>query len=189
MALWAESNVSVVTMSGSRSRRLRTSKRARPCARSGMIVFKLDRERPAYAAHGGTLYYVKERYLRAYDYQSQRDNPLISIRRTSTAGDARPCRVSHVCCLAWHRMHTSACHGACAPQLLSTGAESLHCRRSPGVPLCRVRTCSRLDVQTRGGLMDRTLHGPGQAACCRRRAAQPWRGRRAWQAATRARAR
>jgi coatomer protein complex subunit alpha (xenin) len=54
-----------------------------------MIVFKLDRERPAYAAHGGTLYYVKERYLRAYDYQSQRDNPLISIRRTSTAGAAR----------------------------------------------------------------------------------------------------
>ncbi|KAK9839869.1 hypothetical protein WJX81_007554 [Elliptochloris bilobata] len=53
---------------------------------SGMIVFKLERERPAYATHGGTLYYVKERFLRAYDYQSQRDNPLISIRRSSTAG-------------------------------------------------------------------------------------------------------
>ena len=53
---------------------------------SGMIVFKLERERPAYATHGGTLYYVKERFLRAYDYQSQRDNPLISIRRSTTAG-------------------------------------------------------------------------------------------------------
>ena len=51
-----------------------------------MIVFKLERERPAYATHGGTLYYVKERFLRAYDYQSQRDNPLISIRRSTTAG-------------------------------------------------------------------------------------------------------
>ena len=48
---------------------------------SGMIVFKLERERPAYAHHQGTLYYVKDRYLRAYDYQSQRDNPLVSIRR------------------------------------------------------------------------------------------------------------
>lgn len=28
---------------------------------SGMIVFKLERERPAYALHGNLLYYVKER--------------------------------------------------------------------------------------------------------------------------------
>lgn len=55
-----------------------------------MIVFKLERERPAYATHGGTLYYVKERFLRAYDYQSQRDNPLISIRRSTTAGAPLP---------------------------------------------------------------------------------------------------
>jgi coatomer protein complex subunit alpha (xenin) len=32
-----------------------------------MIVFKLERERPAYALHGNTLYYVKDRYLRTYD--------------------------------------------------------------------------------------------------------------------------
>ena len=38
---------------------------------------------PAYAHHQGTLYYVKDRYLRAYDYQSQRDAPLISIRRAA----------------------------------------------------------------------------------------------------------
>lgn len=29
-----------------------------------MIVFKLERERPAYAAYGGSLYYIKDRYLR-----------------------------------------------------------------------------------------------------------------------------
>eukprot|EP00951_Prasinocladus_malaysianus_P042322 scaffold511335_cov51-Prasinocladus_malaysianus.AAC.1 len=46
-----------------------------------MIVFKLERERPAYATHGGTLYYVKDRYLRTYEFANQRDNPLISIRR------------------------------------------------------------------------------------------------------------
>lgn len=32
-----------------------------------MIVFKLERERPAYALHGNTLYYVKDRYLRTFD--------------------------------------------------------------------------------------------------------------------------
>lgn len=51
-----------------------------------MIVFKLERERPAYATHQGTLYYVKERYLRTYDFSNQRDNPLMSIRRIGSAG-------------------------------------------------------------------------------------------------------
>ena len=33
---------------------------------SGMIIFKLERERPACAVHQNVLYYVKERYLRKY---------------------------------------------------------------------------------------------------------------------------
>lgn len=45
-----------------------------------MIVFKLERERPAHATSGGVLYYVKDRYLRSYDYASQRDTPLITVR-------------------------------------------------------------------------------------------------------------
>jgi coatomer protein complex subunit alpha (xenin) len=52
---------------------------------SGMIVFKLERERPAYAAHGTTVYYIKDRYLRAYDTATQRDAPLVAIRRNPAA--------------------------------------------------------------------------------------------------------
>lgn len=48
-----------------------------------MIVFKLERERPAYAAHGGTLYYIKDRYLRSYEFATQRDNPLITVRQAA----------------------------------------------------------------------------------------------------------
>lgn len=60
-------------------------------------MFKLERERPAYATHGETLYYVKERHLRSYDFSSQRDSPLISIRRigstgASTAANSSPLR-------------------------------------------------------------------------------------------------
>ena len=51
-----------------------------------MLVFKLERERPAYAVHGEVLYYVKERFLRTYDFSSQRDNPLITLRRNTTPG-------------------------------------------------------------------------------------------------------
>ena len=60
---------------------------------SGMLVFKLERERPAYAVHGEALYYVKERFLRVYDFSSQRDNPLITLRRNTTPGQL-PCRHS-----------------------------------------------------------------------------------------------
>ncbi|KAJ9518428.1 hypothetical protein QJQ45_018452 [Haematococcus lacustris] len=53
---------------------------------SGMIVFKLERERPAYSTHGNLLYYIKDRYLRIFDFATQRDTPSISIRRTGGAG-------------------------------------------------------------------------------------------------------
>ncbi|KAI7840084.1 hypothetical protein COHA_006214 [Chlorella ohadii] len=52
---------------------------------SGMIVFKLERERPAFATHGSQLYYIKERYIRCYDFSTQRDNPLVAIRRNPSA--------------------------------------------------------------------------------------------------------
>ena len=42
-------------------------------------MFKLERERPAYATHGGILYYVKDRYLRSYEFATARDNPLIAV--------------------------------------------------------------------------------------------------------------
>ena len=67
-----------------------------PLCCSGMIVFKLERERPSYATHGDTLYYVKDRYLRTYDYVSQRDNPLLAIKRPGSTGDYPVCRA----CLA-----------------------------------------------------------------------------------------
>lgn len=62
-----------------------------PSTHSGMIVFKLERERPAYSMHGNMLYYVKDRYLRTYDYASQRDNPLIAIRRAGSVGANQVC--------------------------------------------------------------------------------------------------
>ncbi|KAI4367271.1 hypothetical protein MLD38_023028 [Melastoma candidum] len=48
---------------------------------SGMIVFKLERERPAFAVSGDSLFYIKERFLRFYEFSSQRDTQVIPIRR------------------------------------------------------------------------------------------------------------
>ena len=47
---------------------------------SGMVVFKLERERPAFAVHGNILYYVKERYLRKLDFTNQKDRAIMQLR-------------------------------------------------------------------------------------------------------------
>ena len=47
---------------------------------SGMVVFKLERERPAFAVHGNILYYVKDRYLRKLDFTNQKDRAVMQLR-------------------------------------------------------------------------------------------------------------
>eukprot|EP01119_Soliformovum_irregulare_P024827 TRINITY_DN8_c0_g4_i1.p1 TRINITY_DN8_c0_g4~~TRINITY_DN8_c0_g4_i1.p1 ORF type:complete len:1245 (-),score=439.76 TRINITY_DN8_c0_g4_i1:63-3797(-) len=51
---------------------------------TGMIVFKLERERPAYSAlSADTLFYVKDKYIRSAEYATGRDVPVLSIRTRS----------------------------------------------------------------------------------------------------------
>ncbi|KAJ8268561.1 hypothetical protein COCON_G00137330 [Conger conger] len=50
---------------------------------SGMLVFKLERERPAYAVYGNMLYYVKERFLRQLDFHSSKDTAVMQLRSGS----------------------------------------------------------------------------------------------------------
>ncbi|XP_021917711.1 coatomer subunit alpha isoform X1 [Zootermopsis nevadensis] len=47
---------------------------------SGMIIFKLERERPAYAVHGNILYYVKDRFLRKLDFTTSKDTAVMQLR-------------------------------------------------------------------------------------------------------------
>ncbi|XP_031494258.1 coatomer subunit alpha-1-like [Nymphaea colorata] len=48
---------------------------------SGMIVFKLERERPAFSVSGDSIFYTKDRFLRFYEFSTQKDIQLIPIRR------------------------------------------------------------------------------------------------------------
>ncbi|XP_006463326.1 hypothetical protein AGABI2DRAFT_73371 [Agaricus bisporus var. bisporus H97] len=48
---------------------------------SGLIVFKLERERPAFTVHQDTLYYVRDKYIRSYDFSSGSDIGLLSVRK------------------------------------------------------------------------------------------------------------
>uniref|UniRef100_A0A8C8UP76 Coatomer alpha subunit C-terminal domain-containing protein n=1 Tax=Peromyscus maniculatus bairdii TaxID=230844 RepID=A0A8C8UP76_PERMB len=49
----------------------------------GMIVFKLERERPAYAVHGNMLHYVKDQFLCQLDFNSSKDVAVMQLRSGS----------------------------------------------------------------------------------------------------------
>ncbi|EKM58105.1 uncharacterized protein PHACADRAFT_252139 [Phanerochaete carnosa HHB-10118-sp] len=48
---------------------------------TGLIVFKLERERPAFAVHGDMVYYVRDKYVRSYDINTGSDIGLLSVRK------------------------------------------------------------------------------------------------------------
>ncbi|XP_022827317.1 coatomer subunit alpha isoform X2 [Spodoptera litura] len=47
---------------------------------AGMVLFKLQRERPAYAVHNNMLFYIKDRQLRKLDMATNRDAPVMQIK-------------------------------------------------------------------------------------------------------------
>lgn len=48
---------------------------------NGLIVFKLERERPAFAVHGDMVYYIRDKYVRSYDINTGSDIGLLSVRK------------------------------------------------------------------------------------------------------------
>lgn len=53
---------------------------------SGMIVFKLERERPAFSVSGDSMFYAKDRFLRFIEFSTQKDTQVIPIRRPGSTG-------------------------------------------------------------------------------------------------------
>ena len=54
----------------------------------GMIVFKLERERPAFTPLGNGVLFLKDRYVRMYEYGPGKETLLMCIRRPSTSGSS-----------------------------------------------------------------------------------------------------
>lgn len=54
---------------------------------NGVMVFKLERERPASAVHLNTLFYIsKEKHVKSYDFQKNADSPtLLSLKKLGSA--------------------------------------------------------------------------------------------------------
>ena len=50
---------------------------------NGMIVFKFERERPAFAVHQNSVFYVKDWFIRHFDLSTGTDSSVIGIRKSS----------------------------------------------------------------------------------------------------------
>jgi len=48
---------------------------------NGLIVFKLERERPAMTVSGDKLYWVKDRIVRSLDYETGKEESLLSVKK------------------------------------------------------------------------------------------------------------
>ncbi|KAG0142374.1 hypothetical protein CROQUDRAFT_135608 [Cronartium quercuum f. sp. fusiforme G11] len=48
---------------------------------TGLIVFKLDRERPAFNLNSNTLFYVRDKYVRVHDLTTGSDVSVISVKK------------------------------------------------------------------------------------------------------------
>ncbi|KAJ3302375.1 hypothetical protein HDV03_005016 [Kappamyces sp. JEL0829] len=59
---------------------------------TGLIVFKLERERPAYDIHGDICFYVSGKSIHAYNFAQASDMPLINIKR-GQPGQAPPPKI------------------------------------------------------------------------------------------------
>ena len=59
---------------------------------TGMVVFKLERERPAMdvciTTASKQVFYYKDRHIRMFDLKTQKDLPIASIRMSHSLGSA-----------------------------------------------------------------------------------------------------
>lgn len=51
---------------------------------TGLVVFKLERERPAHTVHGNGLFYVRDRYIRFCEIGTSKDIVKATLRHTGT---------------------------------------------------------------------------------------------------------
>jgi coatomer protein complex subunit alpha (xenin) len=70
---------------------------------SGLMVFKLERERPAHCvANGGkSLLYIKERTLRSYDFATRQTTTLINYRRNLPTPTTLSCNAADNTAVMW----------------------------------------------------------------------------------------
>eukprot|EP01130_Rhizamoeba_saxonica_P011528 TRINITY_DN478_c0_g2_i2.p1 TRINITY_DN478_c0_g2~~TRINITY_DN478_c0_g2_i2.p1 ORF type:complete len:920 (-),score=220.57 TRINITY_DN478_c0_g2_i2:701-3460(-) len=61
---------------------------------SGVVVFKLEKERPPYALYNNSVLYIKNRNLRLFNIEDESDAAIMTIRKPNTSGVPRSIHVN-----------------------------------------------------------------------------------------------
>lgn len=69
---------------------------------SGMMVFKLNRERPAHTIHNGVLHYVRDFSVRTYDFQTGQEASAMNMRRHHNPPTTIHCNPADNMAVAWY---------------------------------------------------------------------------------------
>jgi coatomer protein complex subunit alpha (xenin) len=62
---------------------------------SGLVVFKLEQERPAQVVYGDSIYYIKEKHVKKFDMTTVQDVALSNIRRGQICKSKPPRTISY----------------------------------------------------------------------------------------------
>eukprot|EP00760_Papus_ankaliazontas_P036590 PhM_4_TR834/c0_g1_i1/m.59589/K05236/COPA, RET1; coatomer subunit alpha len=68
---------------------------------NGLVVFKLERERPAFHITNNMLYYVKDRQLKSYDFNTKNEATLHALRRHTYPPHTVQYNSNENCALFW----------------------------------------------------------------------------------------
>lgn len=69
---------------------------------AGIIVFKLQRERPAFTIHNGVVYWVREQSVRTYDFESKTESNPMSLRRHPVPPRTLSCNPADSMAVFWY---------------------------------------------------------------------------------------
>ncbi|CAD7077616.1 unnamed protein product [Hermetia illucens] len=104
---------------------------------AGMVVFKLERERPAYAVHGNILYYVKDKFLRKLDFTTTKDNVVMQLRAGSKSPvhsmSYNPALNAVLLCTRTSNLENSTYDLCTIPKDAESQSESGDSKRSSGI--------------------------------------------------------
>lgn len=53
---------------------------------SGLSVFKLEKERPASTVYNSTLFFIKDKSIRSFDFATGKEAPLLFVRKSKSGG-------------------------------------------------------------------------------------------------------
>jgi coatomer subunit alpha len=137
---------------------------------SGLLVFKLERERPAFQATDLNLVYVKDRFLRILDFNNGRDMPLVAVRQATGS------MFDGMSAMGLGGLGGPSGFGGVNPMMLGMGAPPIHAAPARSMSYNPAEHAVLLNYDTDGGSFELYTSLPRSGSNGAENLAEPRRG-------------